>query len=266
MSDDLSDLPLFTGDHIAAIRFQRALDRLDLAAAAIDAPLEWHEAVAELRDALGACTAAGADLAALCRARREGWPAAVERTWQRLVGRHLDGRGVPGVLDGELAAAFLLRGGERERAERSLRRHLSYHPRDVRGWQLLAEFKPVRAAARCAFHRGPVLEAAWELVDRIAEDELSPPEDWLLSYAWFARAVDLDEVAAALAAENLLAIPPMPLPGDGRAFARFLLEAGGRRFGPDSLGVIAARERLQRISPAAFRRYLDRTAGAGARR
>jgi hypothetical protein len=49
----------------------------------------------------------------------------------------------------------------------------------------------------------------------------------LLTYAWFARAVGLDELAAALSAEGILAAPPMPLPGDGRAFAWFLLDAGG---------------------------------------
>jgi hypothetical protein len=40
-----------------------------------------------------------------------------------------------------------------------------------------------------------------------------------------------------------------------------LLDAGGRPFGPDSVGVIEARKRLQRISRAAFQRYLARVAG-----
>jgi hypothetical protein len=264
VSDD-TDLPLFTGSHIQQIRFERALDRLDLAAAVASAPDEWRDAVAALRDALGSKGLAGADLTALRRARREDWPASLERAWQRLVGRYLDAHGVPGVLEGELAAAFLLRAGERTRAVDSVRRHLLYHPRDARGWELLAGFEPVRAAVRCAFHGGPVLDAAWELVDAIEEDEVSPPADWLLSYAWFARTVGLDEIAAALSAEGVLAAPPMPMPGDGRAFAWFLLDAGGRPLGPGSQGVVAARERLQRISPMAYRRYLQRAAHAAGR-
>jgi hypothetical protein len=51
------------------------------------------------------------------------------------------------------------------------------------------------------------------------------------------------------------------VPGDAKAFAWYLLDAGGRPFGPDSVGVIEARKRLQRISPAGFQRYLARVAG-----
>lgn len=261
VSDDDPDLPLFTGSHIAHIRFERALEQLDLAGAVADAPAEWREAVVALRDALGPGVAS-ADLEKLRRARRTEWPAPLERAWQRVVGRHLDSHGVPGVLDGELAAAFLLRSGERDRAAASLGRHLKYHPRDARGWELLAELEPLRAAARCAFHGGPVLDVAAEILDAIDEDEVSPAADWLLSYTWFARVIDLDEIAAALAAEGILAAPPMPLPGDGRAFAWFLLDAGGRALGSGSQGVVAARARLQRISPTAYKRYLQRAARA----
>ncbi|MBM4244364.1 MAG: hypothetical protein FJ148_11185 [Deltaproteobacteria bacterium] len=255
---DDDELPLFSGSHIPRIRFERALERLDLEAAIRDAPEAWRERVVALCDAVAAGGAKGVDLAALRLARCPDWPAVLERAWQRLVGRHLDGHGVPGVLDGELAAAYLFRGGERERGERSLQRHLHYHPRDVRGRQLLAEREPLRAAARCAFHGGPVLDVAWALTELIDEDQVAPAADWLLSYAWFARAVTLDEVAAALTAEGILAAPPIPMPGDGRAFAWFLLDAGGRPLGPGSTGVIRSRERLQRVSPAAYQRYLRR--------
>jgi hypothetical protein len=263
VDDDSGDLPLFSGGHIPRIRFERALERLDFEAALLDAAAEWRDAVAVMRDAVGASGIAGADLAALRRVHAAGWPAPLERAWLRVVGRHLDAHGVPGVLDGELAAAFLLRAGERERAESSVRRHLSYHPCDARGWRILAEFEPLRAAARCAFHGGPVLDVAGELLDAISEDEVSPVGDWLLAYAWFARAVGLDDLAAALWAEGILAAPPMPMPGDGRAFTWFLLDAGGRPLGPGSKGVVAARERLQRVSPVAYKRYLRRAARAG---
>lgn len=265
VDDDRSALPLFTGSHIPRIRFELALERLDLAAAVADAPEEWRGRVEVLREVIGSLRPAKFDMDALRQVRSPGWPSALERAWQRLVGRHLDAHGVPAVLDDELAAAFLFRGGERERGDRSLQRHLRYHPRDVRGWLLLADREPVRAAVRCAFHGGPVLDVAPDLVEQIEEDELVPPADWLLSYAWFARAIPLDEIAAALSAEGILAAPPIPMPGDGRAFAWFLLDAGGRPLGAGSTGVVAARERLQRISPAAYRRYLARAARARAR-
>ncbi len=261
MASDVPDLPLFSGPHLPRIRFARALERLDLQAALADAPAEWRDAVEALAMAVGSGRPARAELPRLLACRRQGWPDGLERAWQRLVGRSLDAHGIPGSLDGEPAAAFLLRGGERERAERSIRRHLARHPRDAAAWEVLAEFDPLRGAVRCAFHGGQVLDAAGGLLDVIAEDEHERPGPWLLSYAWFARAVDLAEIRRALAAETMLIRPPLPIPGDAHAFAWYLLDAGGRPLGNDSVGVFEARERLQRISPAAFRRYLARVAG-----
>ena len=261
MVDDDQTLPLFTGAHIPAIRYQLALERLDLAAAAADAPAEWRAAVLEMAATVEGRSPARADLDRLCRCVRAGWPALLERTWQRLVGRCLDGYGIPRTLDGDPAAAYLVRGGERERAAHSLHRHLAHHPRDAAAWALHAQLDPVRGAARCAFHGGPVLDAAGPVLDLVRDDELNPPGPWLLSYAWFARAIDLEEIARALSAEGMRTRPPLLIPGDARAFAWYLLDAGGRPFGPDSVGVVAARERLQRISPVAFRRYLARVAG-----
>ncbi len=261
MVDDDQNLLLFTGPHIPAIRYQRALERLDLRAAAADAPADWRMAVLQMAAAVEGTSPARADLEQLRRCARDGWPAVLERTWQRLVGRCLDGYGIPRTLDGEPAAAYLLRAGERERAAHSLQRHHAHHPRDAAAWALKARFEPVRGAARCAFHGGPVLDAAGPALDLVQEDELDPPGPWLLSYAWFGRAIDLDEIAHALTAEGMLRRPPLLIPSDARAFAWYLLDAGGRPFGPDSVGVVAARERLQRISPVAFRRYLARVAG-----
>jgi hypothetical protein len=174
------------------------------------------------------------------------------------MGLSLNGRGVPGTYAGELATAFLLRAGETERARASLRRHLRYHPRDPRGWELVTHFEPVRGAARCGFHGGALLDAAGDLIDLVREDGALPVERWLLPYAWFRHHIDLDEIRDALDAENLLARPPLVLPGDARAFAWYLLDAGGRRYVGESVGVIEARKRLQRISAAAFQRYLAR--------
>ncbi len=260
MSDSGSDdLPLFHGPHIPRIRFEQALDRLDLRAAIATAPQPWQAAVEAMGAVLDqAGSPARIDAEALARCRRDGWPASLERTWQRLMGLSLDGRGVPGTYAGELAAAFLLRAGESDRARTSLQRHLHYHPRDPRGWELLAHFEPVRGAARCGFHGGPLLDAAGDLIDLVREDGLLPVQRWLLPYAWFARHIDLDEIRDALDAEHLLARPPLALPGDARAFAWYLLDAGGRRYVGESVGVIEARKRLQRISTAAFQRYLAR--------
>jgi len=258
MRDD--DLPLFSGPHIPIVRFRNALERLDLRGACADAPAQWRESVARIADLLEMRGGiARAPLDALLACRCQGWPSELERAWQRIVGRRLDARPVPGTANAELAAAFLLRGGEHERARASLQRHLSHKPRDWHGWQLLAEFEPLRGATRCAFHGGPVLEPlVGELLDRISDDEVGSPEAWLLSYAWFADAVTLAEIEAALAAEHMLADPPLPVRGDGRAFAWYLLDAGGRPFSPASVGVIEARQRLSAISAAAFRRYLAR--------
>ena len=259
--DDESALPLFTGQHVPRNRFLRALDRLDLQGALADAPAEWRDAVEELAAVLGSAGPARADLRRLVACRRAAWPRDLERAWQRLVGRCLDAHGIPGALDGEPAAAFLLRGGDRGQAARSIRRHLERHPRDVAGWRILTAFEPVRAAARVAFHGGPVLdEHIGPLLDLIAEDEHRQPGAWLLSYAWFARAIDLDEVGRALAAQGILSRPPLLLPGDAYAFAWYLLDAGGRRLDRESVGVVEARERLQHISRAAFGRYLARVA------
>ncbi len=256
--DDDSNLPLFSGPHLPRFRFEKALDRLDLEAAVEDAPAECRDGVARMAGVLKGKSPARADLDALLRCRQPAWPPILERTWQRLVGRRLDTHGIPGTLDGEPAAAFLLRGGEEARAERSLRRHLSHHRRDASAWELMVRFAPVLAAVRCAFHGGAVLDAAGTVLDLIREDEIEPPGLWLLPYAWFTRDVDLGDIRDALEAEGVLTRPPLTIPGDARAFAWYLLDAGGRPFGRDSVGVVEARERLQRISPVAFRRYLAR--------
>lgn len=262
---DDDELPLFSGPHIPAIRFERALARLDLRAAAQDAPAEWRGALVEMASVIEATQSRSrAGREKLLGCRRPGWPDAIDRVWQRLVGRHLDGQGIPGVLDGELAAAFLLRGGETERAKQSLLRHLEYHPTDVHAWELFTHFDPIRGAARCAFHGGPVLDCATHLLDLVEEDELAPHGPWLLSYAWFSGDVDLNEIGSALRAEGSLKVPPLPVAGDGAAFAWYLVDAGGLPLAATSVGVVEARRRLQRISPIAFRRYLARVHGKNA--
>jgi hypothetical protein len=261
MDDEGATLPLFEGAHIPRIRFENALERLDLRAALADAPPVWREAVAAMAAAVGGGGPAHADLDALVRCRCSDWPAVLERAWQRLAGRRLDAHGIPQTLDDQPAAAYLLRGGERERARKSISRHLRHHPRDVRGWELFAHFEPILGSARCAFHGGPLLPAAGDLIDAVTDDGLKPVQPWLLSYGWFAHGIELDHIAQALEADRLIRQPHLLVPGDAKAFAWYLLDAGGRPFGPDSVGVIEARTRLQRISPAAFQRYLKRVAG-----
>ncbi len=262
-SGDWCDLPLFEGPHVPHIRFERALDRLDFVGALPDAPVQWRDGLEELAAALAeAGSPARVDLGRAVACRRAGWPEVIELAWQRLVGRRLDAHGIPGTLAEEPAAAFLLRGQEPERAYESVRRHLRHHPRDARAWEVLAHFEPLRGAVRCAFHGGAVLDAAGHLIDAVMEDEVGMVGPWLLAYAWFDQAIALDEVAAAIEAEGLAGRPPLPTPRDGRAFAWYLVDAGGRSLlGTDSLGVVEARRRLQVVSPPAFRRYLRRLGG-----
>jgi hypothetical protein len=256
---DERDLPLFHGPHIPRIRFERALERLDLRRAAEDAPVEWRAAVDELAAAAEIGGRHGrAKVEALALLCRDGWPTPLERAWQRLVGRALDGTGIPGTHGGEPAAAFLLRGGEQARARGSLDRHLRRHPRDVHAWELLARFDPVRGAVRCGFHGGPLLDAAGDVIDLVREDEVEPAARWLLCYAWFAQRVGLEEIRSALEAEGMLSAPPLAVPNDATAFAWYLLDAGGQRYVGRSVGVVEARQRLKRINEPAFRRYLAR--------
>jgi hypothetical protein len=104
-------------------------------------------------------------------------------------------------------------------------------------------------------------EKAGRAIDLVEEDELEPVGPWLLPYGWFSGDITLRDIALALEAEGLLSTPPLPVPGDARAFAWYLLDAGGRRFSSESVGVVEARARLQRISPVAFRRYLAKAGG-----
>ncbi len=257
---DFVDLPLFSGMHVQAVRFESALDRFDFRAAAEAAPEGWSDAPTHLADVIeraGGIDRVSVEDLAICR--QSTWPAALERAWQRLVGRRLEASPDTATYEGEMAAAYLLRGGDIDRARRSLERHLGSHPRDSRAWQLMTTFEPRRAAVRCAFHGGPVLDTLNDLVDLIEEDGLEPLEPWLLSYAWLNRDISLDEIRAALAVDAGMNIGP-PEWEAARNFARRLLDAGGQRAEPHSASpsVITARQQLKSISEAAFRRYLAR--------
>ena len=254
MSDDAT-LSLFFGPHVASFRFEAALEALDLDVALADCPDDQRQGL----DVLCLAAAGGRSaLDALVAARRPDWDARIEPAWQRLVGRALDGRGIPGVLDGEPAAAFLLRGGEQDRARQSLDRHLARKPADARAWALAVSFQGVLAAVRCVYHGGPLLPEVEPLRDLVEEDEQPEVEHWILAYAWLGGEVGLADLAAALTAARQTR--PLPLPGDGAAFAWTIVEAqdfrgSGLALDPD---LVRARRRLQRISPAAFRRYLAR--------
>jgi hypothetical protein len=94
---DESELPLFHGPHVPAVRFRNAMEDLDLRAALSGCPAEWSGV---LREMAAAQKSAGGrpDRKQLLNARRDDWPELFERTWQRLMGRALDSRGIPGVL------------------------------------------------------------------------------------------------------------------------------------------------------------------------
>jgi hypothetical protein len=74
MDDADATLPLFEGAHIPRIRFENALERLDLRAALADAPAALREAVAAMAAAVGDKGPAHADLDALVRCRSADWP------------------------------------------------------------------------------------------------------------------------------------------------------------------------------------------------
>lgn len=252
-------MDLFTGPHVRSVRFSRALDELDLEAAYHDAPDEWAEAVGRLRAAVGA---GRTNLRRLVAARAPGWPEEIERAWQRLVGRSLDGHGFPSSHDGEPAAAFLLRGGERDRALTSIKRHLQQHPREAAAWLILAAMEPARGACRAGFlgaeeavlRRFDAVDALFEAAEA---DEHARPERWLLVYAALAGRLPIADVVEAVEAEKLVG-RPLGVPGDPVAFAVFLVEAEGLRASDPKLGVdaIEARRRLRKVSAPAFERYL----------
>lgn len=249
MPDDPRSLPLFSGPHVPLVRYAAALERLDLVGALADCPPEE-------RSGLVALTSARTIEALLAI---EPPSPGLERAWNRIIGRKLD-RPVPGEAGGDIAAAWLSRGGDAG-AEGAARRHLARRPADWRGWQVLLGSQPQEAAIRCAFHGGPSHAAVEPLLLAIEEDGLTSPERWLPAYGWILGVVGNDEVAAALAAEDRTD-RPLQVPGDGVAFAWYLLEAEGFRFGrehPDG-GVVESRRRLRAISAVAFARYLARVA------
>jgi hypothetical protein len=199
---------------------------------------------------------AAKEVPAIVAARVEGWPEPVDRAWHRLLGRALDRHGIPGVLDGEPAATWLLRGGERERARRSLARHLLHHPADPVAWRVAVTFEGLPAAARCAFHGGPVLPELDPVAEPLEEDEQEDIAAWGLAYAWLLGQVGTPLLAEAVSAARLER--PLPIAGDGRGFTYLLVETEHEGPGPPSPQVVEARRRLRVISPRAFQRYLDR--------
>lgn len=259
---DSRTLSLFEGPHLATFRFEEALARLDLEAALPDAPEAWRAEVAELAAALGGHAPGRAELSRLLAVRGPvrpaAWPDWLETLWQRLVGLRLDGRGIPGVLEGEPAAAFLLRGKEPARAHSSAQHHLARHPADAQAWAVLAELGEEVAAVRCAWHGGGCAHLPAELVERVEEDEHEDLAAWSLALGWLGRWLQTSDLEAALAATGSLGTRPLPIEEDGRAFACYLLWAEQDRLsgGGPNPQVVENRRRLNRISHLSFQRYL----------
>ncbi len=253
-------IKLFEGAHVPQVQFENALLALDLCKASAHAPGQWKAVVEQMAMAVEGDRPAPVALDALLEARRDDWPDYLERTWQRLVGRALDERDLPGVLHGKPAAAFLLRGGDMEMARSSVERHLEYHPRDPEAWKVLSVFEPVWGAIRCAFHGGPLLEPLDELVDEIESDDLSPVGDWVLPYAVLTGKLWLQRLGQVLEVEGLLEPAFQPVPGSARAFAFFLYEAERARLRTGKLDarVLEARRGMKKTSAVAFRRYLEK--------
>jgi len=252
-----TDLPLFDGPHVPRVRFRNAMARLDLWGALADCPTRWRGVLQAMARAWAPRDGGACDREALIDCRRADWPEEIEQAWQLAVGRSLDSEKIPAVAGGEPAAAFLLRAGEREEARVSLERHLAARPRDWSGWALMAELKPIRGAARCGFHGGPVLEAAGDIVDLVEDDGLEPVAEWILPYAWFVGALSMVEIQKAVSAE-VGVDPPAVTIGDARAFAWYLCAATVPSFAGESLPVLRARQRLKSISPVAFQRSLTK--------
>jgi hypothetical protein len=135
---------------------------------------------------------------------------------------------------------------------------LSAQPADVAGWTLGLRFFPRRAAGHFAFHADTFPPAADDLIDLMESDDLDPSPRWVLPYAWLARWVGTHDLALALRAAGMSR--PLPLVGDGRAFAWYIVEAqeiadSGLALSGDA---VEARRRLRLIHPPAFSRYLAR--------
>ncbi|MBN1334396.1 MAG: tetratricopeptide repeat protein [Deltaproteobacteria bacterium] len=254
---------LFSGPHVPETRCRDALDRLDIPAALADAPEAWHAPLAALGGALGSRGSGPHAVERLVACHGSGWPPEVERAWQRLVGRSLDHPSKPRSWDGDPAAAFLLRGGETDAARASLDQHLRVHPADASAWHVMARIVPLPAAARCAFHGGPVLPPLDDLVDLPEEDAVAPISRWMISYAFIADLVPRTVLEDALRAEDRFDAVPLAMPGDATAFAWYLVAEEKRRATPmpGGVGPMVARRALQQISAPTFRRYLGRLGG-----
>ncbi len=262
MATNLPDLPLFSGPHVPRVRYERALDRLDLDAALADCAPELTPLLTALADATRNRTPARFDLDSLLATQCADWPDEVERVWQRLVGLRLDAKRPPGTLYGEPAAAFLQRGGDAVRARASLTRHLGAQPADALAWALAVDSEGARAQVREAFHGGPITRVPRVIVDAAEVDGNALNGGWVLAYAWLTRLVNTGEIAAALDAAGKRLSRPLPLQGDGTAFAFYIVETEQLRDQDVNLGpaLVDGRSRLQRISPAAFARFLGRVA------
>lgn len=250
-------LPLFTGVHLTDIAFRDALQRDDAAGAAAVAPEIWRPAAVALAEALQPSTPEA-------RVQQLGllageMPAPLQPCWHRLMGQALCQHTPVAVHAGQLAAWYLLQGGRADLARAALERHLAVRPTDPDGWQLLARWQPLRAATRCGFHGGPLLDeghgsdAIAALVTDIQDEDL-PIAPWLLTFAWFAGDVTTAELGEAVAAEGMLRELPKSEADDAKAFAAWLVEA--ERDPRD----LHTRRKLQGIHAGAYRRWLQKQA------
>lgn len=241
-------LDLFNGPHIPAIALAAALTQDDLATA-------LSHAAPEQRAALAALLAAASKPKGKSRLRALAAldlpPDEISNARYRQMAMELQGQTPIGSHDGQPAGWYWRAGDRTQEAIDALHEHLTHAPFDANAWTLLAEFEPMRAGAIAAFVGGPVsAQALGLLVD--CDDDLEPT-DWLIVYAWMQGHVSSDELAVFTAAAAASALP-VPLPGDGRAFAAWIVVA--ERDPSD----VSARRALQKIHPPTFKLWLARRA------
>jgi hypothetical protein len=251
-----NQLSLFSGPHTTENPFRQALDHDDLEAAVRVAPAIWRGATSALQHAVQAASPE-ARVAALAAVSHD-LPELLKPVWYRLVAQSLDKHSPVGIHDGQSAGWFWLLGERPDLARKSLQRHLSVRPLDVEAWALLAKFEPERASARCAFHGGPVLAEAAEMVKEVEADDL-PAGPWLLPYAWLLGKLSDADLRDALQAEDLHRRTPLAIPRDAKAFAAYMdVAREQRRRGHVAPGEIDARRAMQQIHEPAFQRWLLR--------
>ena len=273
----MRQLDLFAERTLHVVRARRALRDFDLAAACeefratlADFPsdsaarqeLECASALLARRDHLAQ---QHGDMLGALLALREEVPPELLAAWHRGVAREAEAlHGAGCIVQREPAGVYWLLGSDLEQGERSLRATLARDPGNARA----------RAAHGDALYRlgdvgGARVEYARAFAERpdgVALERIADPEVAALGAAAACEyEVDGDPVfwvAAVGAVEGIFDVPPPTLPGladeptaPGLLFYRAIAEHRAARTHAER---VAIRERMRRLSPTLFARYLER--------